>query len=678
MIRTLLCVACLVAFLPVAMADDYRVLPDEMEDTTPQQMMHDYLMGLAYQAFDRRTAAYEELETPEQLAAHQKRMRQFFVDQLGGFFDRTPLNPRIVGRVDRDGYRIEKVIFQSQPRHYVTALMYLPDAEPPYPGVLFPCGHSANGKASEAYQLACALLATNGMAVLCYDPIDQGERYMLLDESGKPRTGGTMGHCLTGVGSILLGRNTASYRCWDGIRALDYLAARPEVDPQRIGCTGNSGGGTMTSYLMALDERIRVAAPSCYLTTFRRLMETIGGQDAEQNIHAQIGFGMDHADYVMMRAPKPTLMCTATHDFFDIDGSWDCFRQAKRFYTRLGFGERVDLIETDAKHGFSTQLRVGAVRWMRRWLLEIDDAVTGPELPTLPDEQLQCTPDGQVMLLDGARSVYDLNAEREAQLAAAREKLRQRTDREELLGRVRGIAGIRSLEELAKPECEVLKSVESDGYRLDELVIRPEPGIWLPGLAFVPPEHDGRAYLYLNAAGKQADAQPDGPILELVRAGHIVLAVDLRGIGETAGKGGNQKYAKYLGPEWVDISLAYLLGKSYPAMRAEDTMAAARFLADYESQDGPNRVYLISIGPVGPSALHAAALEPELFASVELRDCLDSWSAVVHEPWARNQYINVVHGALTVYDLPDLVKTLPEGTIEVVNPLNAIGEAVAE
>lgn len=434
----------------------------------------------------------------------------------------------------------------------------------------------------------------------------------------------------------------------------------------------------MTSYLMALDDRIRVAAPSCYLTTFRRLVETIGGQDAEQNIHAQIGFGMDHADYVMMRAPKPTLMCTATHDFFDIGGAWDSFRQAKRFYTRLGFAERVDLIETDAKHGFSTHLRVGAVRWMRRWLLEIDDAVTEPELPTFPDEQLQCTPDGQVMLLDGARSVYDLNAERESQLAAARAKLWHQTDREEILGQVRGIAGIRSLEELGKPECKVVESIESDGYRLDKLVIRPEPGIWLPGLAFVPKEHDGQAYLYLNAAGKQTDAQPDGPILKMVRAGHIVLAVDLRGIGETAGKGGSQKYAKYLGPEWIDISLAYLLDKSYLAMRAEDTIAAARFLAGYESQDGPNRLHLVATGTVGPPALHAAALEPGLFATVQLRECLASWSSVVREPWARNQYINAVHGALTAYDLPDLIKTLPEGSIEVVDPLNALGEAVAE
>ncbi len=676
MTRTLLLAASLLAFVPVTVAEDYRVLPDELDGTVPEKMMHDYLMGLAYQAFDRRTAAYEELKTPEQLAAHQEKMKEFFIDQLGGFPERTPLDPQVVGHLECDGYRIEKIIFQSQPQHFVTATLYLPDAEPPYPGVLVPCGHTSNGKVG--YHPVCALLATNGMAVLCYDPIDQGERYMLLNEEGKPRVGGTMAHCLTGVGSILLGRNTATYRSWDGIRALDYLASRPEVDPARLGCTGNSGGGTMTSYLMALDDRIAVAAPSCYLTTFRRLLETIGGQDAEQNIHAQIGFGMDHADYIMIRAPKPTLMCTATRDFFDIGGAWDSFRQAKRFYTRLGFAERVDLIETDEKHGFSTHLRVGAVRWMRRWLLDIDDAITEPELSTLTDEQLQCTPDGQVMLIDGARSVYDLNAECESQLAAARAKLWQETDRKELLGRVRDIAGIRSLEELGKPECQVVESIESNEYRLEKLVLKPDPGIWLPALAFVPKQHDAEAYLYLNAAGKHVDAQPDGPILKLVRAGHIVLAIDLRGVGETTGKGGNKKYAKYLGLDWADVGVAYLLGKSYLSMRTEDTLAAAGFLADYQSQGKPNRVHLVATGPLGPPALHAAALEPQMFSSLELRECLANWSAVVREPWAKNQYINVVHGALTTYDLPDLLGTLPKNSVKVVNPQNPLGEPIAE
>src|SRR5690606_3994037 len=112
------------------------------------------------------------------------------------------------------------------------------------------------------------------------------------------------------------------------------------------------------------DARVACAAPSCYLTSFERLLATIGPQDAEQNLHAQIALGIDHADYVLLRAPRPTLILASTRDFFDIEGTWDTFREAKRFYTRLGYPERVDLVETDARHGYPQSQREAMVRWM--------------------------------------------------------------------------------------------------------------------------------------------------------------------------------------------------------------------------------------------------------------------------------------------------------------------------
>ncbi len=675
MIRGLLATACLMIAAGPAGAEDLEVLPSQIAGVAPQQMMHTYLIRAAHQALDRRTAEYEKLETPEQLAAYQQKRREFFVNALGGFPERTPLNARVVAKEDRDGYRIEKIIYESQPRHYVTAVLYLPDAKPPYPGVLFPCGHSNNGKASETYQRGSILLAKNGLAVLCYDPIDQGERFQLLDDAGKPRAGGTTAHSLLGVGSTLLGRNTAMFRIFDGMRGIDYLQSRREIDPKRIGCTGNSGGGTLTSYLMALDPRITCAAPSCYLTTLGRLCETIGPQDAEQNIHGQIAFGMDHPDYVIMRAPKPTLMCVATHDYFDIHGAWDCFRQAKRFYTRLDCAERVDLIETDSRHGFSTQLRVGATRWMRRWLLNVDDAITEGESEIVADAQMLCTPRGQVMLLEGARSVYDLNLELEEKLARTRKKFWQETDRAAALQEVREITGIRKLADLPQPNCRTVGRVQSkQDVTIHKLILEPQPGIWLPALAFVPETRSGEAYLYVDGGGKHVAAGPDGPIEKLTKQGHLVLAVDLRGLGETAGQPSSKRgIPHHIGGDWKDLYLAYLLGTSYLAMRAEDVLVCARFLADYESPGKPNAVHLVGIGRTGPAALHAAALEPELFASVSLKNCLGSWADVVRTPMAVGQFENVVHGALRIYDLPDLLATLPKKKIRVVEPLDALG-----
>jgi cephalosporin-C deacetylase-like acetyl esterase/pimeloyl-ACP methyl ester carboxylesterase len=676
MVRKLLALAVVLAVAGVARAEDLRVLPEKIDGVAPKAMMHEYLVGKAREALDRRQVQYEKIKTPEQAKGYQERLRQFFVAQLGGFPERTPLEPRVVGTVRRDGYRVEKIIFQSQPRHYVTAALYLPDAKPPYPGVLVPCGHSDNGKAMDTYQRACILLAKNGMAALCYDPIDQGERFQLLDARGKPLAGGTTAHCLVGVGSALLGRNAATFRVWDGMRAIDYLETRPEIDSQRIGCTGNSGGGTLTSYLMALDPRIRVAAPSCYLTSLRRLVETIGPQDAEQNVHAQIAFGMDHADYVHMRAPRPTLMCVATRDYFDINGAWDSFRQAKRFYTRLGFAERMDLIENDAQHGFSPVLRTGATRWMRRWLLGADDAITETESPVLPDKELQCTPEGQVMRLAGARSVYDLNLDLEKQLAKARARFWKEKGTPAALEEVRRVTGIRPPYGVADLKWERVGSIERKGYRIDKLVLRPEPGIWLPALAFVPQEPSAKATLYLHAAGKETWAGPGGPIENVVAQGHVVLAVDLRGLGETQPGGKSDGIAAYLAPEWTDAFLAYMLDTSYLAMRTKDILYCAEFLARYESGAKPREVHLFSVGGTGPAALHAAALAPERFASVTLTKSLRSWSDVVRTPQARNQWINVVHGALRVYDLPDLLATLPKEKVKVIDPLDAMERPV--
>ena len=654
----------------VASAEDLSVAPLAKRGN-PKQMVHAHLMRLAQEALDRRDANYEKVKSAEDVKAWQDKRREFFIKALGGFPERTPLNARVVGTIEREGFRIEKVIYESRPQHFVTALLYLPHAKPPYPGVLVPCGHSDNGKASEAYQRVCILLATHGMAALCYDPIDQGERMQLLDEAGKPVARGTVGHCLTGVGSALLGYNTATYRVWDGMRSLDYLASRKEIDAARLGCTGNSGGGTLTSYLMALDERIVCAAPSCYLCGFRRLLETIGAQDAEQCIAGQIAFGMDHADYVLMRAPRPTLMCVATHDFFDITGAWNAFRQGKRAYTRLGAPEACGIAEADEKHGFTPRLRMAAAQWMRRWLLKNDAPLdTEPTVAVLTDKEALCTPDGQVMRLAGAKSVYDFNAAAEKELAVKRQSIRKHIRAEEALDEVRVRTGIRPLKALPEPKATKLGAIARDGYRIDQYAIEVESDIWLPALAFVPEKPAKEACLYLHEDGKAADAAVGGPIEKLVQRGRLVLAVDLRGTGEMQATGGGG-YGKYLGPEWADGFLAYMLDRPFLAMRAEDVLQSARFLASLENGDGKRPLHVFSSGRVGPPALHAVALEPQLFASLTLYHCLENWSQVVGTPLARNQFVNVVHGVLRGYDLPDLAATLPQEKLTISKPLTA-------
>ena len=650
--------------------EDLSVLPEKIDGISPADMMSKYLRRLAGQKFNDWKAEYEQRKTPEQIAEYQKRLREKFIEAIGSLPERTPLNPQVTGAVPRDGYRVEKIIFESQPKHYVSALLFLPDADkykPPYPGVLVPCGHSANGKAHDAYQMMGALLALNGMAGLVFDPIDQGERSQM--PSQLPRLAGTRAHTMLGIGSILLGRNTARFEIWDGMRAIDYLQSRPEVDPKRIGCTGNSGGGTQTSYLMSLDERIVAAAPSCYITGFERLLDTIGPQDAEQNIYGQLAFGMDHADYLMMQAPMPILICAATEDFFDITGVWNSFRYAKRLYTRMEFPERIDLLENDAGHNYNQIQRQGVIRWMSRWLLNQDQPITEPEIKLLSDDELLCSPGGQVMNLDGARSTYDLNRDFEKDLAGRRKKQWANKGRVELLDEVRRIAGIRKLKEL--PESKITKSgtVERNGYQIRKMIFTPEDGIYLPALMFIPKTSTGKAaVLYINEEGKSAVAAPGGPIETMVKSGKCVLAVDLRGMGETQqSKQGQLSGAT--GPDWKDVYTAYLLGHSYLGMRAEDVLVCARFLQ--QEQKGP--VELIAVGNITIPALHAAVLEPELFGSVKLTGMLSSWSNIIELGRSLNQQVNAVHGALTTYDLPGLAATLGDKLI-IKEPLDALGQ----
>jgi cephalosporin-C deacetylase-like acetyl esterase len=642
---------CLVAFLMVSIAnsapaqEDLRAL-DPGSAPAPGQMLHAFLLKEAQKLFDARRKTVAAIKTPTDLERRQKELKARFLAALGGFPEKAPLNARVVGQLRGDGFHVEKVIYESRPSHHVTALLYLPEGKGPFPGVLVPCGHSVNGKAADLYQRACILMAKNGLAVLCYDPIGQGERVQILDSSGKPAlAGSTTEHTMVGVGALLVGRCTASYRIWDGIRSLDYLASRPEVDAKRLGCTGNSGGGTMTAYLMALDDRIVAAAPSCYLTSLERLFATIGPQDAEQNIPGQVAFGMEHADYLTMRAPRPTLLCVAKYDFFDEAGAWASFREATGLYGLLEHGERIALFEYPDKHGFSKPRRQAAMRWMRRWLLKKDDAPVEIEGPLFSDKELQCTKTGQVLIDFSDKSVVDFNAKAARELAAQRGRKNAKLPAGELRDEVRRLLA------LPKPgKVRVTPSAQA-GSRVTKLTFETEPGIRIPGLLFTPAKASRftRVTIYLDGAGMAAAARPHGPVEKLVAAGKPVLTLDLRGMGETAPTDRRGESVKYFGPDWREAFLAQHLSRPLLGQRVHDLLAVVNHL----HINGKTDLHVVAVGTAAPAALHAAALEPRI-KSLTVDRCIVSWSAVATATINMDQLTNIVPGALAVYDLPEL------------------------
>ena len=236
------------------------------------RMVQEHFVRLVRAAERAGNEARAALKTRADAEAHVREVRKKIAACFGPFPERTPLNPRVTGTVERDAYTIEKVIFESRPGFLVTANLYVPKGKkPPLPGVVGSCGHSTGGKAEPAYQSFAQGLARMGYVVLIFDPIGQGERLQYGHVEKEHRPGVGVGeHLLAGNQQFLVGEFFGSWRAWDGIRALDYLLTRPEVDPKLVGITGNSGGGTMTTWLCGLDRRWAMAAPGCFVTTFRR------------------------------------------------------------------------------------------------------------------------------------------------------------------------------------------------------------------------------------------------------------------------------------------------------------------------------------------------------------------------------------------------------------------------
>jgi dienelactone hydrolase len=623
----------------------FPILDKDLLDAPANRIVYQHLAKQAYDALDRREVRLGKISTPDQFKKYQEELKKFFVSSIGGFPERTPLHAKVVGKIEGGDHRVEKVIYESQPQHHVTATLYLPKTKPPYPAVLIACGHTKTGKGADYNQYIGITLARNGIAAFCYDPIGQGERSQILPAEGH-KLSSVAEHFLIGSGSVLLGTNTARYRIWDGMRGIDYLTSRKDIDGSKIGCTGCSGGGTLTSYIMALDERVGFAAPACYLTTFRQLIGTIGPQDSEQNIFGQVAYGMDHTDYVLMRAPRPTLICCSAGDYFDVQGTWDNFRQAKKFYSLLGDPLAVDLVEDKGKHGITKLQRETLTRLARRWFLGDDGTVKEKPMKPRPVEDLWCTTKGEVLHLADERTVFDLNRALAKNVFAAERKRFAGLPPETARKMVRKVSTIRLSANLPKLEHHVVETVQENGLNMIRGFFRSKNSYPLASVAYLPENPRKGPVLLLHGEGvKQGHEQA----LELSKAGHTVVSVEISCTGETRGS----KFSEQFG-SWQTFYLSYILGRSLVALRAEDVLKLAVSMDGAGIVRKGTKMNLMAIGDAAIPALHAVALEPDLFAQLQLFERRSSWTAMLEESQPNRCFEDVIHGALKVYDLPEL------------------------
>lgn len=375
-------------------------------DEPPAVDVQEQILALAKRQEAQRRAEFAAIKTPAELESLQQSLREKFLRLIGGLpTSDGPPKHRQTGLIDADDYTIEKFVYESFPGYFVSAVLYKPkNFAGRRPAVISPCGHSPEGKAAKTYQICHVNLVRRGYVVMSYDPVGQGERSQCWDAANhKSRYNLTCGeHAVLGNPLYLLGTSLARYRIWDGMRGIDYLTSRDDVDAARIGCVGNSGGGTLTAYISALDPRVRAAAIGCYITTLPRRManriEADPDADPEQDIAGFVSEGIDHAGLIALRAPRPTLLACAQYDFFPIEGARESYDEAKHLFEVAGAGEQLTKVEAAERHGLSLPLRLGVYDFFERRLAEREASgdVTELDFTPRPASELQACPDGQV------------------------------------------------------------------------------------------------------------------------------------------------------------------------------------------------------------------------------------------------------------------------------------------
>jgi cephalosporin-C deacetylase-like acetyl esterase len=545
--------------------------------------LHRQLLDRADRQQKERRAHFAAVSSKADLETLQKSLRAKFLRLLDGLPPRQSVPPaKIVGKIEAEDYVIEKLVFESLPGYFVSALLYKPKKiTGRVPGVLSPCGHSDVGKAAPPYQILHINLAKRGYVVLTYDPVGQGERSQFWDaHKKKSRFNLACGeHAVLGNPLYLLGTSLARYRIWDGSRALDYLASLPEVDAERIGCVGNSGGGTLTAYIAALDPRVKAAAIGCYITTLPRRMgnriQADPDSDPEQDIFGFVVEGIDHAGLLALRVPRPTLLATAQFDFFPIEGARESFAEAKKLYQVADAAERVAMVEAAQKHGLTLPLRKAIYAFFDRWLAGRKVEPEASEIavkPRAPEDLLVCK-DGQVNVTFPSRHLLTLALD---EFDRRKKPERDRVPLAELL-------------RLDPKEADYRTIEIAGGKPTDQTLV-----------------------VCVNGNESRSWQEEKAFLQALEKRGHTVVVVDPRGVGSLQPKLSvrGRDYADPL--VGVEENLAYnafLVGKSLLGMRVTDVQAAVRKLA---AQKRWSRIVLCGRRDAALVACLTAAIDPNI------------------------------------------------------------------
>ena len=606
-------------------------------------MMWDFMTEYIRLLDEERRERFAAMETAADVDALRVRVRNKLAEMWGPFpQERTPLNPQALGAIDRGEYRVEKIIYESRPRFFVTANLYRPaSGDGPFPAVIVPPGHAAEGKAYPDYQKFCIHLARSGFVALIWDPIGQGERVQLWDaERDEPRAGvSSSEHGALGRPCYLLGINLMQYRVWDATRAIDYLVTRRDVDGERIAMAGNSGGGMETLQFAGFDDRIKAAAPMCAVASFRAKTEALLIADPEQILHGSLRHGIDHPELLAAFAPKPLMIGSAIRDYVPIAAARNTFREVADAYRLAGASERIILTETDDTHGLNEQLREATTGWLARWLN--DGRVSSQKADdVLPEDDLRCTRTGQVATSLDPSNVLAMNQAYAQAVAPNRDV--PRTQEENVLFRT-----------------EIARQVQ---FITKVGPFRREPGIHVPDSVFDPVSFPRGDAIVVSDTGRNDGIIRRSIIHPLISAGYRVVAMDLRGWGET--KPDHPGY--HVSFDWEDF-FAYRsleIGRPLLGQRMKDLLGAA------PKRTTHRKWLVVGVGAGALVALHAAVVEPRIEKLVTVGGLL-SYRSLVADPLNKESLGSYLPGVVRAYDVRELYAALAPRRVLAVNPMSS-------
>lgn len=649
----------------------------------------DYLRRRSERAFRTRERERQDVRTREDFERYRARMRENFLAAIGGLpEEKTPLDAQVTGTLEADDHVVEKVIYHSVPNFPVTANLYVPKSRlgaEPGPAVQFVCGHAEQAKSHTIYQKVCLDLARDGFVVLAVDPPGQGERFQFIDRNtGLQRVKwGTREHSYAGMGYELAGMSIMRQFMWDDIRGFDYLASRPEVDPNRIGVTGNSGGGLQTTFLMMCEERIAAAMPCTFVMDYESYMKCGQAQDSEQNLHACFIDGPDHDDYLTAMAPKPVRVGLAAYDFFPIEGALAAIEKARRMFELYGEEGKgkLDYTVAPTTHQYSSYLRESAVNFFRKALRGDEEAFKTEDPETVPSEKLNATATGQVLsAFPECRMVTDLlRDELERRIPANPRKM----DPVELRGKLAEALGIG--ESVPTGEAvwfgeprqrriypRIIVDEPVDGYRTEKIFYFSEPDITSTAV-FVHPRDESTARgttMLLLGDGTNAIPGEKSRIIELLEQRQRVYILDVRGRGalQSSNVGGN--YPK--GTEFKLGCDAMKLKTSTLGLRVFDVLRAVDYLT---TRDDARPISALGVGIGASFALHAAALE-ESIEALTIEGMPLSYRDIASSRYYDEELLGFqshAWGLLQAADIDEILAAIAPRPLRIVRPLTPQG-----